>query len=136
MKINKWTHFTVGTILVSMLVFGMGWIIYSVNSDMQVPELDNELAARGLEIARDNGCVACHSLDGSIGLGPTWLGMYGKTETLVDGSTVVVDDEYIVESIVYPDEKQVQGFEKLMVRYYLQEDDLRALLEFSRQLAL
>lgn len=132
---KKSMHIVVGVILVSMLVGGLTWIIRSVNSDMQLPDLDNALAARGLEVAQQNGCIACHTLDGSVGIGPTWLGMYGKTETLTDGSTIVVDDAYIIESINRPDAKQVQGFENLMVRYFLQEEDLDALVEFTRQLA-
>lgn len=125
----------VGVVLVSMLVFGLTWIIRAVNSDTYVPDLDNELATRGLEVARQNGCVACHTLDGTVGIGPSWLGMYGKTETMVDGSTVVVDDAYIIESIVRPDAKQVQGYENLMIRYFISEEDIAALVEFTRQLA-
>ena len=125
----------VGVVLVSMLVFGLTWIIRAVNSDTYVPDLDNELATRGLEVARQNGCVACHTLDGTVGIGPSWLGMYGKTETMVDASTVVVDDAYIIESIVRPDAKQVQGYENLMIRYFISEEDIAALVEFTRQLA-
>ena len=125
----------VGVVLVSMLVFGLTWIIRAVNSDTYVPDLENELATRGLEVARQNGCVACHTLDGTVGIGPSWLGMYGKTETMVDGSTVVVDDAYIIESIVRPDAKQVQGYENLMIRYFISEEDIAALVEFTRQLA-
>lgn len=132
---KTWMHYVVGFVLISMLVVGLTLIIRTVNSDMQVPDLDNELAQRGLDVAQDNGCVACHTLDGSLGIGPTWLGMYGKTETLVDGSTVVVDEDYIIESITKPDAKQVKGFEKLMVRYFLPREDLEALVEFTRQLA-
>jgi len=128
-------HMTVGVVLVSMLVFGLTWIIRAVNSDTYVPDLENELATRGLEVARQNGCVACHTLDGTVGIGPSWLGMYGKTETMVDGSTVVVDDAYIIESIVRPDTKQVQGYENLMIRYFISEEDIAALVEFTRQLA-
>ena len=126
---------TVGVVLVSMLVFGLTWIIRAVNSDTYVPDLENELATRGLEVARQNGCVACHTLDGTVGIGPSWLGMYGKTETMVDGSTVVVDDAYIIESIVRPDAKQVQGYENLMIRDFISEEDIAALVEFTRQLA-
>jgi cytochrome c oxidase subunit 2 len=132
---KQWMHMAVGVVLVSMLVFGLTWIIRAVNSDTYVPDLDNELATRGLEVARQNGCVACHTLDGTVGIGPSWLGMYGKTETMVDGSTVVVDDAYIIESIVRPDAKQVQGYENLMIRYFISEEDIAALVEFTRQLA-
>ena len=128
-------HVTVGVVLVSILVVGLTWIIRAVNSDTYIPDLENELATRGLEVARQNGCVACHTLDGTVGIGPSWLGMYGKTETMVDGSTVVVDDAYIIESIVRPDAKQVQGYENLMVRYFIDQADIDALVEFTRQLA-
>jgi cytochrome c1 len=132
---KKWMNVVVGIVLVSMLAGGLTWIIKTVNSDMQLPELDNQLAARGLEVAQQNGCIACHTLDGSVGIGPTWLGMYGRTETLTDGSSVVVDDAYIIESINRPNSKQVQGYENLMVRYFLPEEDLKALVELTRQLA-
>ena len=132
---SKVMHAVVGFVLVTMLVVGLTWIIRTVNSDRAVPALDNELAQRGLEVAQRNGCVACHTLDGSVGIGPTWLGMFGKTETLVDGSTIVVDEDYIIESIVRPEAKQVQGYENLMVRYFLDAEDLQALVEFTRQLA-
>lgn len=133
---NKmWMHVVVGIVLLSILGFGITYIIRTVNSDTMIPDLDNQLALRGLEVAQNNGCVACHSLDGGPGLGPTWKGMYGKTETLDDGSTVVVDDDYIIESINRPDAKQVQGYQNLMVRYFLPPDDLKALVEFTRQLA-
>ena len=125
----------VGFVLISMLLVGLALIIRSVNSDIQLPDLDNELAINGLKLAQANGCIACHTMDGSVGIGPTWLGMYGKTQTLVDGSTVVVDEDYIIESITRPDARQVQGYENLMVRYFLSPEDLQALVEFTRQLA-
>ncbi len=127
-------HIAVGVVLVSILVVGLTWIVRAVNSDTYIPDLENELATRGLDVARQYGCVACHTLDGSVGIGPSWLGMYGKTETMIDGSTVVVDDAYIIESIVRPDAKQVQGYENLMVRYFLSQEDIDALVEFTRQL--
>lgn len=134
-KDKKWMHVTVGSALILMLVVGLTYIIRAVNSDLGIPELDNELALRGLVVAQDNGCVVCHTLDGSIGIGPTWLGMYGKTQTMVDGATVVVDADYIIESISRPDARQVRGYENLMVRYFLPPEDLLALVEFTRQLA-
>lgn len=134
-KNRKTMHCIVGVVLVTMLVTGLAWIIRNVNSDMQIPDLDNSLAQRGLEVAQANGCIACHTLDGSVGIGPTWLGMYGKTETLSDGTTIVVNEDYIMESITRPDAKQVRGYENLMVRYFLPPEDLLALVEFTRQLA-
>ncbi len=61
-------------------------------------------------LTQSHGCTVCHSLDGSAATGPTWKGLYGKQETLEDGSKVTVDDEYLHASIVDPDAKVVDGF--------------------------
>ncbi len=68
-------------------------------------------AGRGKQLAEANACIACHSVDGSTGLpGPGWLGVYGSEEMLDDGTTVVVDENYIRESILDPNAKLVEGF--------------------------
>jgi cytochrome c oxidase subunit 2 len=65
---------------------------------------------RGQQYAQQYGCLACHSIDGSTLVGPSWKGVYGSQETLADGSTVTVDDNYLHESIVNPGAKIVRGF--------------------------
>ncbi|MYB41364.1 MAG: c-type cytochrome [Chloroflexi bacterium] len=67
-------------------------------------------AAQGEQLVNALGCLACHTLDGTELVGPTWLGVYGRTEQLEDGSSVVVDDAYIRESILMPQAKVVAGF--------------------------
>ncbi|HEX9027956.1 MAG TPA: cytochrome c oxidase subunit II [Anaerolineales bacterium] len=70
--------------------------------------------ARGQKAAQQFGCVACHSIDGSKLVGPTWKGLAGSTVTLSDGSTVTADDAYLIESIRQPGAKIVQGFADIM----------------------
>jgi cytochrome c oxidase subunit II len=76
------------------------------------------LSADPLERARKwyetFGCKACHTLDGTTGVGPTWKGAYGSQVKLADGSTVTVDDAYIIESIRNPGAKIVEGFQNIM----------------------
>jgi len=55
-------------------------------------------------------CVSCHSLDGSPGAGPTWLGIYGREQALTDGTTVIADDDYLRDSIINPNNQIVVGF--------------------------
>ena len=55
-------------------------------------------------------CSGCHSVDGSVMAGPTWLGVYGRSEALDDGTTVTVDDEYIRNSILNPNDQIVADF--------------------------
>lgn len=62
----------------------------------------------------DNLCKSCHSIDGSRGVGPTWQGLYGRTENVLVGGQVqqiTVDDAYLIESIRQPAAKIVQGYE-------------------------
>jgi cytochrome c oxidase subunit 2 len=57
------------------------------------------------------GCIGCHSLDSTAGAGPTWQDIYGREEVLQDGTVVTVDDPYIIESILMPNAKIVEGFQ-------------------------
>jgi cytochrome c oxidase subunit 2 len=65
----------------------------------------------GQQIAARSGCTACHSINGSDLVGPTWQGLAGHSVTLANGSTVTADDAYLEESIVSPNAKVVEGFE-------------------------
>jgi len=76
---------------------------------------------RGELLVANNGCAACHSIDGSAGIGPTWLGLAGSEAELSDGTTVPVDDDYLFESIRSPQAKIVAGFENQQM---LQFDNL------------
>ncbi|HET6611581.1 MAG TPA: c-type cytochrome, partial [Kofleriaceae bacterium] len=60
------------------------------------------------------GCKQCHSIDGSSGKGPTWKGIFGQTHTMTDGSQVLVDENYIRESILNSTAKVRSGFNPIM----------------------
>lgn len=67
-------------------------------------------AERGMKWAQDYGCVSCHSVDGSIIVGPSWAGLFGSDAAMADGTTITVDENYIRESILNPNAEVVQGF--------------------------
>ena len=67
-------------------------------------------ADRGKQLADKKGCKSCHSIDGVVGQGPSWKGVYGKDEALTNGSKVKVDENYLRESILEPNAKIVAGF--------------------------
>ncbi|MGH8499404.1 MAG: cytochrome c oxidase subunit II, partial [Methylococcales bacterium] len=94
-----------------------------------------ESAAKGLEVAQQKGCLGCHSIDGTASAGPTWKGLFGKTETLEDGSTVVVDEAYLKEAIKAPNAAVVKGFAAIMPPYELSEEELKALVDYTRSLS-
>ncbi|MCH8262314.1 MAG: c-type cytochrome [Proteobacteria bacterium] len=90
------------------------------------------LVEQGRMLAESRACVACHSIDGSSGIGPTWQGLFGRTETLVDGTTVVVDADYLKESILNPNAKVVQGYAPVMPPGSYTEAEVEALITYIR----
>ena len=76
--------------------------------------VDTEAAARGEVLASESGCLACHTIDGASGVGPTWKGVAGATWPLVSGEQVVADNAYLFNSIVDPPSQVVSGFEPVM----------------------
>src|SRR3989304_3842212 len=54
-----------------------------------------EDAQCGQRWAETYGCVACHSLNGDEGVGPTWLGLFGHEVPLTDGGPVIADEAYL-----------------------------------------
>lgn len=94
-------------------------------------------AALGAKVASSAGCIACHSIDGSKLVGPTWKGLFGRTETMADGSTITVDDAYLHESIVNSGAKLVQGYADLMPKNFgdsLTDQEIKGLIEYIRTL--
>jgi len=70
--------------------------------------------ARGQKWVKQFGCLSCHSYDGSENIGPTFKGLYGKQENFADGTTVQVDDAYLMEAIRNPGKNIVSGFNDIM----------------------
>lgn len=96
-----------------------------------------DLAVKGKQIFTDKGCVACHSIDGKPGVGPTLKGLYGRATELDNGQTVTADDAYILESIKSPDAKVVKGFNKgVMISAVagITDADAKALAEYTKSL--
>lgn len=90
---------------------------------------------RGQALVAANGCAACHSINGAPGIGPTWFGLFGRTETLTDGSTVVADEAYIHESIKAPQAKIVRGFEnQLMPTYGFTDEQIDDIVAYIKTL--
>jgi cytochrome c oxidase subunit 2 len=82
------------------------------------------------------GCNACHSTDGTRLVGPTWRGAYGSSEKLTDGTTVVVDDNYVRESVMNPAAKIVEGYPPIMPPYAGRVSDaqMNALIDYMKSL--
>lgn len=113
-------------------------LIKSLGTARQGDELSapgEDLAAQGQQLAKSFGCLACHSVDGSKGIGPSWQGLYGKTETLEDGTRIKVDEDYIKESVLKPNAKIVKGYAPIMPTFTPSDKELSALIAFIKSKA-
>ncbi len=95
----------------------------------------NTPEGRGENLVTQNGCQGCHTVDGSPGTGPTWLGLVGRQEEMADGSVITIDEEYIKESILSPQAKTVAGFEGIfMPTYEFSDDQLADIIAYMKTL--
>ncbi len=89
----------------------------------------------GFKVIDANLCSTCHTLDGQPGIGPTFKGLYGRTEKLRDGSTVTVNDAFIREKLLHPDAKVVAGtFEQEMPKTDLTDEEIEEVIEYIQTL--
>jgi cytochrome c oxidase subunit II len=82
-----------------------------------------------------SGCNVCHVLDGGVGTCPNLNNKFGTEEHLSDGSVVMVDENYIRESILEPNAKIVKGYEKVPMPSFkgaLSEKQIEGLIAFIK----
>ncbi|NUQ39296.1 MAG: c-type cytochrome [Caldilineales bacterium] len=72
----------------------------------------------GQQLAQANGCVACHSIDGSVVIGPSWKGLWGSERQFEGGGSAIADADYLRNSILDPASQLVAGFQNLMPATY------------------
>ncbi|HEU4385545.1 MAG TPA: c-type cytochrome [Anaeromyxobacteraceae bacterium] len=80
------------------------------------------------------GCLACHSLDGTPRVGPSFKGLWGREEKLADGTSVRVDENYLRESVLKPGAKVVAGFQNVMPPVPLEERELQGFIAYLQSL--
>jgi len=93
----------------------------------------------GSKLYSERGCKACHSLDGSKGVGPTWKGVYGQKVEFTDGTDAVRDEAYMRESILYSMKKVVKDYPPVMPNYSegptkLDDKQVEALIAYIKSL--
>ena len=85
------------------------------------------------------GCVQCHSVveNAAPMTGPTFYGSFGTSQTLADGSSIIVDENYIRESILEPQAKVRAGYKPVMPTYQgqLKNEEIDALIAFIKSLS-
>lgn len=92
----------------------------------------------GYLLLRNTGCIACHSLDGTKLVGPSFKGLYGSVKEVISGnskSTVTADEKYILTSIYEPDLVLVSGFPGGLMKSYrdiLKKPDIEIITDYLK----
>lgn len=76
--------------------------------------------SQGRELMEQEGCLSCHSTDGSPMVGPTLKDIWNRKVTvMVNGKEqeMVSDRAYLVEALVKPNDKLVKGYDPIMPAY-------------------
>lgn len=89
------------------------------------------MAAAGEALFQRLGCIVCHKMDGN-GIGPSLVGLLGKTVELENGQKVVADIQYIRDSILDPHVQIVAGYSPIMPTFQgqIDEQELFQLVEY------
>lgn len=83
------------------------------------------------ETAYRTYCQACHSIDGSRLVGPTFLGTWGEPRPQTDGTSPIMDADYVIESILSPGSSITQGYPPAMPPFpNLSERQLQGIVAF------
>jgi cytochrome c oxidase subunit 2 len=116
-------------------LLGLGLLI-ACGSDGGASDVElSPVAAQGRDVIRSNGCAACHGRDGEGGVGPTFVGLFGRDVELDDGSTVVADRAYLVESIRDPQAKIVAGYRLPMPSNQLDDAQIDQVIAYIEELS-
>jgi len=93
-------------------------------------------AELGEKLYKGKGCNACHSVDGSVVIGPSFKGLYERTGELEDGASYRADENYIRQSILEPQEQIVEGFQPVMPSFkgILSDAEITAIIAYMKTL--
>ena len=88
----------------------------------------------------DGNCKTCHSIDGSKVIGPTFKKLAGSERKYIDdqgkSGAAVADENYLLESILYPQKKIAVGFENAspMIAYkgLLSEREINGVIAYLK----
>ena len=113
-----------------------GWVYVMTPTDYErwlsgaVPT--QTMAQAGALLYEQYGCITWHG----TGKGPPFIDLYGSNVKLDNGQTVVADDAYLRESILFPTAQIVAGYQPIMPTFkgQLNEDQVLNLIAYIKSL--
>lgn len=118
-----------------IVVSGLAFFGVDEFADTNESTLPATAAERGRALALERGCVACHSLTGAAGIGPTWSGLLGARKTFADGSAAIADETYLRRAMLQPQAEVVAGYDNLMLPAQLTDAQIADIIALIRELA-
>ena len=119
-------------IFFSILLLIIGCKIKPASNDFQsgTPEY------KGQDLFMRMACNACHSLDGTLKFGPTMKNQYGKEILHTNGTVMIIDDDYIRQSLLDPLKHIAEGYTPIMPSYkpVLSDEDILHLIAYIKSL--
>lgn len=92
----------------------------------------------GAALAASQGCLGCHSDDGTPRVGPSFKGLYGSQREVSKAGkelTLLADRDYLKRAIREPGAEIAEGFQPLMPPYpALTDEQLEQLLDYLESL--
>jgi cytochrome c oxidase subunit 2 len=94
------------------------------------------LSRLGEQVAAQEGCLRCHTLDGTPHIGPTFAGLFGASVPLDGGGHAVADEAYLTESMMDPLAHVHAGYKSVMPSYLgrLRPAETAAIVELIKSL--
>ncbi len=132
----RWKEIILATFLAgTVLTYGLMTIRPVFGETSSEVQLSAE-AESGRQIFNSMGCQACHLPQGGT-IAPSLHGLIGREREFVDGSTLIVDEAYIRESIMTSTTRVVKGYAPAMPAYasVLQEEQLDNLVAYITSLS-
>ena len=95
----------------------------------------------GLALMKNNACMSCHSVDGTRLVGPSFLGIWGRKETVIleNGvkKEIAVEKEYLLRSLNEPNAEVVDTYSKGMMQSYkdvFTEEEKEQIIDYLKSL--
>jgi cytochrome c oxidase subunit 2 len=114
----------------------------NMNARIEVSDQVTDISAEGLPTAgapgkkllEEKGCLTCHSVDGSPGIGPTLKGIWGSTVELSDGSKRTMDAAFLRDKILHPTKDVLKGYQPLMPELPVTDEEIKQIEEYLKDL--
>lgn len=91
------------------------------------------LADLGPRLLQNKGCTGCHTLDGTAKIGPTFKGLFGRREIVVEGGQekeITVDASFIRAHILDPRAAAVKGYPPVMPQIPMTDEELKTIVAY------